>query len=88
MLVKQLVLVAQYAILKGMADDELKDQRVPIMMSASELRQVDEWRRRHNELPSRSEAIRQLIALGLGQAESVRRVRRADNDDRPPKSRK
>jgi hypothetical protein len=49
-----------------MADDELKDhQRIPIMMRASELRQVDEWRRRRRELSSRSEAIRQLMALGL-----------------------
>jgi|HubBroStandDraft_6_1064221.scaffolds.fasta_scaffold3046500_1 hypothetical protein len=49
-----------------MANDELKDhQRVPIMMRAPELRQVDEWRRRRRESPSRSEAIRQLMALGL-----------------------
>jgi hypothetical protein len=49
-----------------MADDEPKDhQRVAIVMRAPELRQVDEWRRHRRELPSRSEAIRQLMALGL-----------------------
>ena len=44
---------------------EPKDQRVPVMMSASELKEIDDWRRRQDELSSRSEAVRQLIALGL-----------------------
>jgi len=45
--------------------NEPKDQRVPVMMSASELKEIDDWRRRQDELPSRSEAVRRLIALGL-----------------------
>jgi hypothetical protein len=51
-----------------MSDDEvseLKDQRVPIMMSARELKAIDDWRRNREELPSRSEAVRQLVELGL-----------------------
>jgi hypothetical protein len=44
---------------------ELKDQRVPVMMSASELKEIDDWRRRQDDLPSRSEAMRRLIALGI-----------------------
>jgi hypothetical protein len=54
-----------------MADDEqdeLKDSRVPVMMSASELRAIEDWRRHRDELPSRSEAIRQLVQLGLANA--------------------
>jgi hypothetical protein len=51
-----------------MSDDDanqLKDQRVSIMMSARELKAIDDWRRNREELPSRSEAVRQLIELGL-----------------------
>ena len=45
-------------------DEEPKDQRVPIMMSASELRAVDDWSFARR-IRSRSEAIRRLIELGL-----------------------
>jgi hypothetical protein len=45
--------------------DWMKDQRIPVMMSAEEVEAIDEWRRKHPDLPSRSEAIRRLIELGL-----------------------
>jgi metal-responsive CopG/Arc/MetJ family transcriptional regulator len=45
--------------------DWMKDQRIPVMMSAEEVEAIDEWRRKHPDLPSRSEAIRQLVQLGL-----------------------
>jgi hypothetical protein len=45
--------------------DWMKDQRIPVMMSADEVAMIDEWRRKHPDLPSRSEAIRQLVQLGL-----------------------
>jgi hypothetical protein len=48
---------------------EPKDQRIPVMMSVSEVRSVDAWRRQHEDLPSRGEAIRRLIELGLKSAE-------------------
>jgi hypothetical protein len=41
------------------------DQRVPVMMTSSGARAVDDWRRAQQDLPSRSEAIRRLIELGL-----------------------
>jgi hypothetical protein len=44
---------------------EKKDQRIPVMMSSEEVDAIDAWRRRHPDLPSRSEAIRQLVRLGL-----------------------
>jgi hypothetical protein len=49
---------------RGM-ETELKDQRVPVMMSASEVKAVDAWRRSQDDLPSRGEAIRRLIEFGL-----------------------
>ena len=58
-----------------MTDDdpnEPKDQRIPVMMSASELKAIEDWRRRQEELPSRSEAVRQLIALGLANASNLK----------------
>ena len=45
--------------------DELKDLRVPVMMSVADVSAIDEWRRRQPDLPSRSEAIRRLVELGL-----------------------
>jgi hypothetical protein len=44
---------------------EKHSTRVHLMMTASELRSVDEWRRQQPDLPSRAEAIRRLIELGL-----------------------
>jgi len=35
------------------------------MMSADDVDSIDEWRRKHPDLPSRSEAIRQLVRPGL-----------------------
>jgi hypothetical protein len=49
---------------EGMTDDK-KDQRIPVMMSADDVGAIDEWRRRQADLPSRSEAIRRLVQLGL-----------------------
>ena len=46
-------------------ETELKDQRVPVMMSVSEVRALDAWRRSQEDLPSRGEAIRRLIERGL-----------------------
>ena len=45
--------------------DELKDMRIPVMMAATEVGAIDEWRRKQDDLPSRSEAIRRLVELGL-----------------------
>lgn len=44
--------------------DELKDQRVPIMMSEDELKAIDDWRF-ENRVASRGEAIRRLCQIGL-----------------------
>lgn len=44
--------------------DELKDQRVPIMMSEDELKAIDDWSFA-NRIRSRGEAIRRLCQIGL-----------------------
>lgn len=46
------------------AEKELKDQRIPIMMSNSELTALDDWSFK-NRIRSRGEAIRRLIHIGL-----------------------
>jgi len=43
---------------------ELKDLRIPIQMSASEVKAIDDWSF-ENRIRSRSEAIRRLCQLGL-----------------------
>ena len=48
-----------------MADEKgPKDQRIPIMMSASEVASIDDWRVA-GRIWSRSEAIRRLVHIGL-----------------------
>ena len=42
----------------------LKDQRIPVMMSAAEVEAIDDWRFK-NRVGSRGEAIRQLVGKGL-----------------------
>jgi hypothetical protein len=44
--------------------DELKDQRIPIMMAPSEVKAIDDWMFA-NRIKSRSEAIRRLTNLGI-----------------------
>ena len=41
------------------------DQRIQLVASASFGKVVDDWRRTQHDLPSRSEAIRRLVHLGL-----------------------
>jgi len=36
-----------------------------LVTSREFLREVDDWRRRQDDLPSRSEAVRRLVAKGL-----------------------
>lgn len=44
--------------------NEPKDQRIPLLMSASELEAVDDWAFARR-IRSRGEAIRRLVRLGL-----------------------
>jgi nitrogen regulatory protein PII len=46
-------------------DDEKLDQRIQLVASTTFGKVVDEWRRKQHDLPSRSEAIRRLVQLGL-----------------------
>jgi metal-responsive CopG/Arc/MetJ family transcriptional regulator len=48
----------------AMVDDK-RNQRIPVMMSSDEVAAIDEWRRKHPNVSSRSEAIRRLVELGL-----------------------
>jgi metal-responsive CopG/Arc/MetJ family transcriptional regulator len=41
-----------------------KDRRLPLLLTEAELKAVDEWRFA-NKIPSRNEAVRMLIKLGL-----------------------
>jgi len=45
--------------------EERKDQRIPIMMASSEVARIDQWRAKQPGIPSRAEAIRRLVELGL-----------------------
>jgi hypothetical protein len=44
---------------------EEKKERFEMRVPASFLKTIDDWRRKQPELPSRAEAIRRLVELGL-----------------------
>ena len=48
--------------------DEKKDQRIPVMMTAAEVKAIDDWSFA-NRIRSRGEAVRQLVKKGLGRSE-------------------
>lgn len=52
---------------------ELKDQRIPIMMTESELLALDDWSFK-NRIRSRGEAIRRLCQMGLSLDENLREL--------------
>ena len=46
-------------------DEEPKDVRIPIMMERSLVTEIDRWRRMQDQIPARSEAIRELLRKAL-----------------------
>jgi hypothetical protein len=44
---------------------EKLDQRIQLVASTEFLKIVDQWRRTQSDLPSKSEAIRRLVQIGL-----------------------
>jgi hypothetical protein len=46
-------------------EDQSDTERVQIVAPASWIRRIEEWRRAQPKIPSRSDAIRQLVELGL-----------------------
>ena len=44
---------------------DYNDQRLSIAVSRGLIRDIDEWRRRHPDLPSRATAARMLLELGV-----------------------
>ena len=55
-------------------NQERKDVRVTLMMSESEVEAVDDWGFAHR-IRTRAEAIRQLIELGLKEADASRELK-------------
>jgi metal-responsive CopG/Arc/MetJ family transcriptional regulator len=51
-----------------------QDDSRPFNMRVSErfLKQIDDWRRRQDPIPSRAEAIRQLVSQGIKSDEARR----------------
>lgn len=55
-------------------DKELKDQRIPVMLTASELTAIDDWSFA-NRIRSRGEAIRRLCQMGLLQGPKLEKMK-------------
>ena len=60
--------------------DQRKDRRVALMMSAEELKRLDDWMF-SQRIRSRAEAIRRLIAKEVGGGEQSVEEMIAKNDD-------
>lgn len=56
-----------------------RENRVPIMMSDDELRQIDDWRFA-NRIATRSDAVRRLAQMGLILSRSFEGIRSAGTD--------
>lgn len=54
-------------------------ERFEMRFTADLLRQIDEWRRRQDDLPARAEAIRRLIEAGLSLQPTPEKTRRKSN---------
>jgi hypothetical protein len=54
-------------------DEETPTRRVNMFVSAAWAKQVDEWRRREPLLPNFSEAIRQLVDIGIAAVKERRK---------------
>ena len=46
-------------------DRDPKDQRLPILVSRAEMRELDEWRARQPGVPSRGEAVRRMMRVAI-----------------------
>jgi hypothetical protein len=49
----------------AMVDEPKRDQRLQTFLSEEEVRLLNEWRRRQDDLPSASEAIRRLVLKAI-----------------------
>ncbi|WP_126154658.1 hypothetical protein [Paracoccus haematequi] len=52
--------------------DEIKSVRLQMVIAPSQVAQIDAWRKAQDDLPSRSEAIRRLVDLGLAASGKAR----------------
>ena len=49
----------------SMTDTEDLSERVSLATSKAQIRRIDDWRRKQEDLPTRAEAMRHLIERGL-----------------------
>ncbi len=50
-------------------DEELKSFRLQMVIAPSQVAAIDAWRKKQEDLPSRSEAIRRLVDSALAKGE-------------------
>lgn len=46
-------------------DANPKDTQLQMRVSIDWVREIDEWRKQHDIIPSRADAVRQLLAIGM-----------------------
>ena len=61
----QFIHLERHVMGSTMANDRTLDQRMQLVTSKAFVRAIDDWRRRQEDLPSRSEAVRRLVVKGL-----------------------
>jgi len=63
--------------------NEKHSVRVDLMMTASEVHAIEEWRRKELDLPTRAEAIRRLIQFGLAASVKAPQTRLSKRGNAP-----
>lgn len=58
-----------------MNDRPLKTERLQMVISPEELEEIENWRRQQPRVPSRSEAVRQLVQIGLKAAKADQKAK-------------
>ncbi len=46
-------------------DASPKDTQLQMRVSLDWIREIDDWRKQHDIIPSRADAVRQLLAIGM-----------------------
>lgn len=61
----------------------MKTERLEMRLTPAMLSELDEWRRVQSDLPSRSEAFRRLVAIGLVADAALLEARSFIDEDSP-----
>ena len=66
------------AVVARQIEEEIADQRVQIVAQPRWVKRIEQWRGRQSKIPTRSEAIRQLVDEALDAREKAEKLETKD----------